>query len=259
MIHPLTNEEEEDCRRPWLSGGPSSARNSSSHPMPSHRFSSSSWAWSTRSRWRRLRLPQTTWASSSHNTSTPFSAQTPLLIPFWQPPTPRTVPFSGIRGNAGSLYSAGFAGGGEATTHHCSSFHVHLPSISITSQLDINDFSMQCNANLFEKFLGSGVDFPPGNMSFLFFSGHIAGAIIASRAMRRMRRHKLASAFDYINALQALRLLAARGHYTIDLAVGIAAGFFFDILAGKYQERNNVSSAPSDLNQKVVCSSCNCR
>lgn len=106
------------------------------------------------------------------------------------------------------------------------------------------------------EFLGSGVDFPPANMSFfLFFSGHVAGAIIASRDMRRMRRHRLASAFDCLNALQALRLLAARGHYTIDLAVGIAAGFFFDILAGKYQERNNASSATSDLNQKVVCSS----
>ncbi|KAK8939477.1 hypothetical protein KSP40_PGU012839 [Platanthera guangdongensis] len=127
------------------------------------------------------------------------------------------------------------------------------------SLLNLISMISQCNAmQTCSRNSWGRVDFPPGNMSFLFFSGHIAGAI-ASRDMRRMRRHKLASAFDYLNALQALRLLAARGHYTIDLAVGIAAGFFFDILAGKYHERNNVSSAPSDLNQKVVCSSCNCR
>ncbi|XP_020592635.1 phosphatidylcholine:diacylglycerol cholinephosphotransferase 1-like [Phalaenopsis equestris] len=87
------------------------------------------------------------------------------------------------------------------------------------------------------EFLSSGADFPVGNVSFfLFFSGHVAGAVIASLDMRRMRRCWLALLFDHLNALQALRLLATRGHYTIDLAVGLAAGFFFDMLAGKYED-----------------------
>ncbi|KAH0448809.1 hypothetical protein IEQ34_022609 [Dendrobium chrysotoxum] len=103
----------------------------------------------------------------------------------------------------------------------------------------------------------SGVDFPVGNVSFfLFFSGHIAGAMIASLDMRRMKRRRLALVFDYLNALQAFRLLATRGHYTIDLAVGLAAGFFFDILAGKYEAwKSNI--VPSDFYQGAHCSCCN--
>ncbi|KAJ6807717.1 phosphatidylcholine:diacylglycerol cholinephosphotransferase 1-like [Iris pallida] len=88
-----------------------------------------------------------------------------------------------------------------------------------------------------EGFLGSGVDFPVGNVSFfLFFSGHVGGSVIATQDMRRMRRHSLAWTFDVLNMLQMLRLLATRGHYTIDLAAGLGAGFLSDILAGKYEE-----------------------
>lgn len=88
-----------------------------------------------------------------------------------------------------------------------------------------------------QGFLGSGVDFPVGNMSFyLFFSGHVGGSIIASLDMRRMGRYRLAWMFDALNVLQSLRLLATRGHYTIDLAAGLGAGFLFDALAGKYEE-----------------------
>ncbi|GAB4842084.1 resistance to o-dinitrobenzene [Ancistrocladus abbreviatus] len=86
-------------------------------------------------------------------------------------------------------------------------------------------------------FLGSGADFPVGNVSFfLFYSGHVASSVIASLDMRRMQRKLLASTFDVLNILQVLRLLATRGHYTIDLAVGIGAGVLFDSLAGKYEE-----------------------
>ncbi|OAY36882.1 phosphatidylcholine:diacylglycerol cholinephosphotransferase 1 [Manihot esculenta] len=87
-----------------------------------------------------------------------------------------------------------------------------------------------------EGFLGSGVDFPVGNVSFfLFFSGHVAGSVIASLDMRRMERWELAWTFDVLNVLQAVRLLGTRGHYTIDLAAGLGAGFLFDSLAGKYE------------------------
>lgn len=93
-------------------------------------------------------------------------------------------------------------------------------------------------ANVDEQgFLGSGVDFPVGNVSFfLFFSGHVAGSVIASLDMRRMQRWELAWTFDVLNVLQAVRLLGTRGHYTIDLAVGVGAGILFDTLAAKYEE-----------------------
>ncbi|KAJ7962848.1 Phosphatidylcholine:diacylglycerol cholinephosphotransferase 1 [Quillaja saponaria] len=88
-----------------------------------------------------------------------------------------------------------------------------------------------------QDFLGSGADFPVGNVSFfLFFSGHVAGSVIASLDMRRMQRWELAWTFDALNVLQSVRLLVTRGHYTIDLAVGVGAGILFDFLAGKYEE-----------------------
>ncbi|KAL8457098.1 hypothetical protein ACS0TY_035076 [Phlomoides rotata] len=88
-----------------------------------------------------------------------------------------------------------------------------------------------------QDFLGSGADFPVGNVSFfLFYSGHVAASIIASLDMRRMQRWELAYAFDTLNVLQVIRLLTTRGHYTIDLAVGVMAGLLFDSLAGKYED-----------------------
>ncbi|MCL7040410.1 hypothetical protein MKW94_015561 [Papaver nudicaule] len=90
-----------------------------------------------------------------------------------------------------------------------------------------------------QEFLGSGADFPVGNVSFfLFFSGHVAGSVIASIDMRRMKRWEMAWLFDALNVLQVVRLLVTRGHYTIDLAVGVGAGMLFDSLAGKYEETN---------------------
>ncbi|KAL2928099.1 Phosphatidylcholine:diacylglycerol cholinephosphotransferase 1, partial [Bienertia sinuspersici] len=95
-----------------------------------------------------------------------------------------------------------------------------------------------------EDFVGSGADFPVGNVSFfLFYSGHVASAVIASLDMRRMQRRELAWAFDFLNVLQMLRLLGSRGHYTIDLAVGVGAGILFDSLAGKYEESRKISGA----------------
>ncbi|KAK4375460.1 hypothetical protein RND71_006137 [Anisodus tanguticus] len=43
-----------------------------------------------------------------------------------------------------------------------------------------------------EDFLGSGADFPVGNVSFfLFYSGHVGASVIASLDMKRMQRWKL--------------------------------------------------------------------
>uniref|UniRef100_A0A0D6R548 AtPDCT1/2 transmembrane domain-containing protein n=1 Tax=Araucaria cunninghamii TaxID=56994 RepID=A0A0D6R548_ARACU len=99
-----------------------------------------------------------------------------------------------------------------------------------------------------QDFLGSGVDFPVGNVSFfLFFSGHVAASVIASVDMKRMKRYHLASIFDTLNVLQSVRLLATRGHYTIDLAAGLGAGWLFDSLAGKYEESKRNLGQKEDL------------
>ncbi|XP_045830078.1 phosphatidylcholine:diacylglycerol cholinephosphotransferase 1-like [Trifolium pratense] len=103
-----------------------------------------------------------------------------------------------------------------------------------------------------QGFLGSGVDFPVGNVSFfLFFSGHVAGSVIASLDMRRMKRWEMAWTFDVLNVLQAIRLLGTRGHYTIDLAVGLGAGYLFDSLAGKYVEDSKRKIAKNSVNGHV--------
>ncbi|GMN50001.1 hypothetical protein TIFTF001_019163 [Ficus carica] len=100
-----------------------------------------------------------------------------------------------------------------------------------------------------QGFLGSGVDFPVGNVSFfLFFSGHVAGSVIASLDMRRNQRWELAWTFDALNVLQAVRLLGTRGHYTIDLAVGVGAGFLFDYLAGNYVESKRKETSVAAAN-----------
>uniref|UniRef100_A0A0D9WRY4 AtPDCT1/2 transmembrane domain-containing protein n=1 Tax=Leersia perrieri TaxID=77586 RepID=A0A0D9WRY4_9ORYZ len=101
------------------------------------------------------------------------------------------------------------------------------------------------------EFLGSGMDFPVGNVSFfLFFSGHVAGAVIAAEDMRREGRRRMARLYDALNLLQGVRLLACRGHYTIDLAVGVGAGILFDTLAGRYLDAG--ASPPVSR----CCSSC---
>ncbi|GAB4850073.1 resistance to o-dinitrobenzene [Ancistrocladus abbreviatus] len=103
-----------------------------------------------------------------------------------------------------------------------------------------------------QDFLGSGADFPVGNVSFfLFFSGHVASSVIASLDMRRMQRKELAWTFDVLNGLQVLRLLGTRGHYTIDLAVGIGAGVLFDSLAGKYEESKKTAAINATLHDPL--------
>uniref|UniRef100_A0A0E0LDC6 AtPDCT1/2 transmembrane domain-containing protein n=1 Tax=Oryza punctata TaxID=4537 RepID=A0A0E0LDC6_ORYPU len=110
------------------------------------------------------------------------------------------------------------------------------------------------------EFLGSGMDFPVGNVSFfLFFSGHVAGAVIAAEDMRRAGRRGMARLYDALNLLQVVRLLACRGHYTIDLAVGIGAGLLFDMLAGRYLDGKNAvdggggGAAPAPGNRCCSC------
>ncbi|KAL1809719.1 hypothetical protein ACET3Z_026709 [Daucus carota] len=94
-----------------------------------------------------------------------------------------------------------------------------------------------------QDFLASGADFPVGNVSFfLFYSGHVAASVIASLDMRRMHRWESAWAFDMLNVLQFVRLLSTRGHYTIDLVVGVGAGILFDTIASNYLESKKLKS-----------------
>ncbi|KAK1602844.1 hypothetical protein QYE76_059321 [Lolium multiflorum] len=105
------------------------------------------------------------------------------------------------------------------------------------------------------EFLGSPMDFPVGNVSFfLFYSGHVAGAVIASLDMRRVGRYRLAGLYDALNLAQVVRLLACRGHYTIDLAVGVGAGLLFDMLAAKYLESKNIETRCCSNCQKALVS-----
>ncbi|PHT47568.1 Phosphatidylcholine:diacylglycerol cholinephosphotransferase 1 [Capsicum baccatum] len=106
----------------------------------------------------------------------------------------------------------------------------------------------KCTEQL-QDFLGSGADFPVGNVSFfLFYSGHVAASVIASLDMKRMQRWELARVFDALNVLQVVRLLSTRGHYTIDLAVGIGAGILFDSMAGNYVETRTKLCAAANAN-----------
>ncbi|KAL6285918.1 hypothetical protein ACE6H2_010308 [Prunus campanulata] len=121
---------------------------------------------------------------------------------------------AGVCGNAYNIHSMDMASRGPPKSHNLSALHVHMP--------------------------GHPWLLYPTSIA----SGHIAGCVIASLDMKRMQRWEMAWTFDALNVLQALRLLGTRGHYTIDLAVGVGAGFLFDSLAGKYEESKR-SKAPT--------------
>lgn len=103
-------------------------------------------------------------------------------------------------------------------------------------------WTIQYGLGLFEpavlqEFIGSEVDFPVGDSSFfLFFSGHVAGSVLASLDMRRVQRRRIAAVVDTLNVLQCIRLLGTRGHYTIDLLIGALAGWMCDFVAGQYEK-----------------------
>ena len=61
----------------------------------------------------------------------------------------------------------------------------------------------------------------PPEMPFVtFFSGHVAMAVIAANHMYLRGYVKWAIAIHVINVFQIIRLLATRGHYSIDLIMG---------------------------------------
>ena len=53
-------------------------------------------------------------------------------------------------------------------------------------------------------------------------------ALLVSMDLRLLGRHKLAAVVDIINAIQAVRLIALRGHYTIDVITSILIALVVD-------------------------------
>lgn len=75
-------------------------------------------------------------------------------------------------------------------------------------------------------------DWPPSSDSctgWIFNpSGHCLAALLVSMDLRLLGRHKLATIVDIINAIQAVRLIALRGHYTIDVITSILIALVVD-------------------------------
>ena len=59
-----------------------------------------------------------------------------------------------------------------------------------------------------------------------FFSGHIATIVIIANHLYTRKYIRLSIALHTFNWLQALRLLATRGHYSIDLIIGYVVAVF---------------------------------
>lgn len=53
-----------------------------------------------------------------------------------------------------------------------------------------------------------------------FFSGHVAATIIIANHMYMAKHTRMSVVLHGFNWLQAIRLLATRGHYSIDLIIG---------------------------------------
>eukprot|EP00956_Cyclotella_meneghiniana_P000655 scaffold709_cov67-Cyclotella_meneghiniana.AAC.7 len=59
-----------------------------------------------------------------------------------------------------------------------------------------------------------------------FFSGHVATIVIIGNHLYMRKYRKLSIALHAFNWLQAVRLLATRGHYSIDLIIGYIVAVF---------------------------------
>ncbi|KAJ6850709.1 phosphatidylcholine:diacylglycerol cholinephosphotransferase 1-like [Iris pallida] len=141
-----------------------------------------------------------------------------------------------VRGDANCVHSMDLPGGRAAEADHRRSLHVHVPG----------NPRLLHPAAATGGILGLRRRLPRRQRLLLpLLSGHVGGSVIASQDMRRARRRGLARTFDVLNVLQVVRLLATRGHYTIDLAAGLGAGFLFDALAGNYEEWKEHRAGPA--------------
>jgi len=66
-----------------------------------------------------------------------------------------------------------------------------------------------------------------------FFSGHVASLAVVGNHMWLTRRYKSAIIIHLVNLLQIVRLLATRGHYSIDIIIGWFVAVYVSNPAGK--------------------------
>ena len=75
-------------------------------------------------------------------------------------------------------------------------------------------------------------DWPPStdNCTGWIFnpSGHCLAALLVSMDLRYQKQYKLAFVVDILNAIQAIRLIGLRGHYTIDVITSILIALVVD-------------------------------
>ena len=74
----------------------------------------------------------------------------------------------------------------------------------------------------------------PDAMPFVsFFSGHVASTAVIGNYLWLNGRYKFATWMHILNGLQILRLLATRGHYSIDIIIGWFVAVYVTNPAGK--------------------------
>lgn len=104
---------------------------------------------------------------------------------------------------------------------------------------------------LFRQDCSSPADVPSSSVSFVtFFSGHIATIVIIANHLYMRKFTTFSVILHTFNWLQGLRLLATRGHYSIDLIIGYVVAVFVSSPAerlGIYYSRGVTPVLPSPI------------
>ena len=88
----------------------------------------------------------------------------------------------------------------------------------------------------------------PEAMPFVsFFSGHVASTALVGNHMWLSGRYKFAIGIHILNGLQILRLLATRGHYSIDIIIGWFVAVYVSNPAGKLGEYYSRGASVQDI------------
>ena len=74
----------------------------------------------------------------------------------------------------------------------------------------------------------------------LFFSGHVANIKILSEYFRNKGEVRNAIIFECFNAFQVIRILATRGHYSIDIITGYIAGYVVSEIGKRFDLKYNI-------------------
>jgi len=99
---------------------------------------------------------------------------------------------------------------------------------------------------LFFKDCASGTE--PEVMPFIsFFSGHVANMVIAGNDMWIRDMKSLSVGVHALNAFQVIRMLATRGHYSIDILMGWIVAVYFSSSAAALGRSYSQGMSISDL------------